>query len=79
VYDVIECFLSTSPTKQTRQIVFQTPSADLARSHADELWSNCANGLEIATSGHMKHLSGSTYVVVNRSTAQELYWVPNKN
>jgi hypothetical protein len=65
MYDVIECFQSTVPRRQTRIIVFQTPNAVDAQTQADQLWK---------TSNSEGHVS--TFVVVDRSTTRELYRVP---
>ena len=80
MFDVIECFQSASPTKQTRLIVFQTPSIDLAKSHADQLWRGNPDGEVVpAANSRLARGGASTYVVVDRSTAVEHYRVPNSS
>jgi hypothetical protein len=68
MFDVIECLPSVSPNKQIRVLVFQSRSADLAASHAEQLWRTST-----AASG-----SASTFVVVDRCTARELCRVPKR-
>lgn len=79
MYDVIECFQSASPTKQTRLIVFQTPDAGLAQSRADQLWAGVTDGHPDPNANtRITRAGGSTFVVVDRSTAVELYRVPKR-
>jgi hypothetical protein len=65
MYDVIECFSSPSPRKLMRLIVGQTPTAGEACVRADELWKE-------STALH----EASTFVVVDRTTAREVYRIP---
>jgi len=66
MYDVIECYALASPRRQVRQIVGQNPKADEACVYADNL-SKESTGLAGAP---------STFVVVDRTTAREIYRVP---
>lgn len=77
MFDVIECFQSASPTKQTRLIVFQTPDISLAQSQADRLWHGSSTGVPDTANSRVPRTGTSTFVVVDRSTAQELYRVPS--
>ena len=67
MYDVIECFMSSSPSRQTKLIVFQTRDMDTAQTQADQLF---------RTSAETRAAAASTFIVVDRSTARELYRVP---
>jgi len=65
LYDIIEVFTS-SLRKPLRCIVHQTNDISSAQTQADRLWK------ENSISEH----KGSTFVVYDRSTSQEIYRVP---
>ena len=77
MYDVIECFQAATPNKQqTRQIVFQTPNKVTAQSQADRLWQESTEPAPDVAKPRVARSGASTFVVVDRSTAAELYRVP---
>ena len=78
MFDVIECFQSASPAKPTRQIVFQTTNQATAQSQADILYRNSSVPPESNVGRpRVARTGASTFVVVDRSTARELYRVPS--
>lgn len=76
MFDVIECFQSNSPARQTRIIILQTTDIAEARLQADKLWEG--RGVKSVEEGtpRIPRTGVSSFIVVDRSSSQELYRVP---